>query len=79
MSEAERCQYIYPQNATVSYSIQKGDTLEKIARRHLKEQLGTEPTARQVYEYYQKITEENDMDNPNRIYVGNTLNLPLID
>ncbi|MBE7712474.1 MAG: LysM peptidoglycan-binding domain-containing protein [Cyanobacteria bacterium SIG26] len=77
--EPETPEVTTPQNATVSYSIQKGDTLEKIARRHLKEQLGTEPTARQVYEYYQKIAEENGIKNVNKIYAGKTLNLPPVE
>ena len=45
----------------------------------MQEQLGTEPTARQVYEYYQKIAEENGIKNVNKIYAGKTLNLPPVE
>ena len=56
-----------------TYTVKKGDTLYKIARKHLLRN-GINPTNMHIQKLIKKLVEINNIKNPNKIFIGQVLN-----
>ncbi len=65
-------------NDYIPYTIQTDDNLANIARKHLSSK-DFKPTNNQIYNLVSKISSGNNLENPDLIYPGQTLQIPILD